>query len=166
MVDDAVNTKTKLTVIRQQELVQQTAVERFKRLREAALLGQRLRVVAAESGTSTESLAALDRQISFDSQIDVNLLNRQLKSNLRINRIQAQLQIGQLAAQGIDPHLASIGGAAQGASTGLAIQNQVQANQAATAATAAGSTATSSFSSPATTGSFSGTPANGIGLNF
>ena len=123
-IQDAVNLQKKAAETRQRQIVQQGEVNRFKRLRDSHQLSQRVRVAAAESGTTEASFANLDRQVAFDTQIDLNILQMQLAFNLRANRQQAILNLQQLAGQGTNIHAAASTGAAQGFSTGLQIQSQ------------------------------------------
>ncbi len=129
-IEGAVSRQVRAAEIRQQQIIQQGEIARLSRLRAAHQLAQRVRVGAAESGTTEASFANLDRQVAFDASIDLDILKQQLTFNLRQNRQQAILNLEQLAAQGTNLHAAGVTGGAQGFSTGLQIQNQLDQNRA------------------------------------
>ena len=138
---------------RQQTIVQSAHIAKLKRLRDAHQLSQRVRVGAAESGTTEASFANIDQQVAFDAKFDLGILQMQLTNALRQNRQQAIINLEQLAAQGQNLHAAGVAGGARGFSTGLQIENQLAQNRANQQSLNTGGGG--GGSGPATTGQFS-----------
>lgn len=107
----------------QQQLVDQSALERIKNIRQAQQIQGRIRVSAGERGIaySSGSIGALQRQGDYDASLNDAIIGRNLSNQIARVRSGAQANLTALASSQQSPILAGLMGGVQGLQTGLSI---------------------------------------------
>jgi len=114
-------------VAQQQQLVDESAFERRKRLDAAASIRGRMRTASGEAGVGVGGSAeALLRQNDFDAALAQAAINRNLGNVVGSVRSQWQAQDIGLQAGRQDPIMSAFAGTIAGMETGLSIVNMTQ----------------------------------------
>lgn len=108
--------------VEMQQVNEQAAMERQKRIADAQVMESRLRVAAGESGIGiTEMNLSLQRQNDVNAAIDTAILNRNLMNNMLRIRSEAKARISQLESSKRNAAIEGTIAGIQGFASGLAI---------------------------------------------
>ena len=112
---------------RRQQNVNAADTERTKRLREARQVEGRIRAAAGATGRGVDgNFAALLRANQFETQTDLNIVDRNLSNTLLNDRTSFEAQRLQLESQQQSPLLEAFTGGLIGLNTGLQIGGAIQ----------------------------------------
>jgi|GEM_PF-3703287 len=127
-IQDAQNANAQAAAVRNQQLVNQSALEKAKQQRQAAQIEARIRVAAGQAGTSSSSgtFAALLQQADTDSALNLDILDTNLQTQLAASNAGQQADATRLQSSAQNPLLAGISGALSGTSTGLSLAGGIQ----------------------------------------
>jgi hypothetical protein len=122
-IGQSMQSQAQATAATQQQVVDQGAIEKRKRIMEAQRIRGVIRASRGEAGigTSGGTFGALIRQADIDAATNLGILNRNLMNNLASVRAGYHANIASLKAQTQNPLLSAFIGGLRGASAGLAI---------------------------------------------
>lgn len=106
----------------QQQVADQAALEKQKRLNQAQQVSGRLRVVQADTGLSMgQTFDLLDQQVAYDAALDTEIIRRNAANQIMGVRSGGAATAERLRSQSANPLAQLFGGALSGYSTGLSI---------------------------------------------
>jgi len=128
-LESSMNAQNRALGVQQQQLVDQTAIERQRIERQQQQIEGRIRVLAGESGIGTTSgtALALQQQNEHDAGLNFAILDRNLRNNLAAVQTGAAANMQQLQSQAQNPLLSAFTGALTGMNSGLSIASAVDA---------------------------------------